>query len=221
MDEQSATTVVAILEFFNSLYEDHSFPTLDHPYLYTIESRMHAYGDGNRWALVAECAGYSNRAWGLQNDVRTLCGSASTPPDGDEWDFEDFFEIEEIVDVEDEFVDGEFRPVSNTVILKGQEITFRGSMKQDLSDYLRELSPDHKDVLLGDEGDVRQHVPQGLPKILTLEEWHHNQSFQEPPSSVETFRQLAQVLATGDPNYYAPTVAPNSHWSNWPDAGSL
>ncbi|GAB3848261.1 hypothetical protein GCM10028822_10860 [Hymenobacter terrigena] len=41
------------------------------------------------------------------------------------------------------------------------------------------------------------------------------------PSSYETWQQIAKVLATGDPRYYRPTLEPNTHWSNWPESGSL
>ena len=41
------------------------------------------------------------------------------------------------------------------------------------------------------------------------------------PSSYETWQQLAQVLATGDVRYYRPTLPPNTHWSNWPESGTL
>lgn len=41
------------------------------------------------------------------------------------------------------------------------------------------------------------------------------------PSSYETWQQLAEVLATGDVQYYQPTLAPNTHWRNWPESGSL
>ncbi|MDO7847241.1 hypothetical protein Q5H92_12790 [Hymenobacter sp. M29] len=41
------------------------------------------------------------------------------------------------------------------------------------------------------------------------------------PSSYETWQQLAKVLQTGDTSHYKPTLAPNTHWSNWPESGSL
>lgn len=41
------------------------------------------------------------------------------------------------------------------------------------------------------------------------------------PSSYETWQQIAKVLATGDTRYYRPTLEPNTHWSNWPESGSL
>lgn len=48
------------------------------------------------------------------------------------------------------------------------------------------------------------------------EEWLSNR-----PGSYETWQLIAKVLTTGDPTSYKPTLTPNSHWSNWPDAGSL
>ena len=50
----------------------------------------------------------------------------------------------------------------------------------------------------------------------TQHEWATNY-----PSSYETWQQLAQVLATGDARYYQPTLLPNTHWSNWPESGTL
>jgi hypothetical protein len=41
------------------------------------------------------------------------------------------------------------------------------------------------------------------------------------PSSYETWQQIAKVLATGDSSHYKPTLEPNTHWSNWPESGSL
>ena len=51
---------------------------------------------------------------------------------------------------------------------------------------------------------------------LELEEWATAR-----PSSYETWQQIAKVLATGDTSYYHPTLEPNTHWSNWPESGSL
>lgn len=41
------------------------------------------------------------------------------------------------------------------------------------------------------------------------------------PSGSETFQQLAQVLVTGDIEKYVPGRPSNTHWSNWPDGGTL
>ncbi len=62
-----------------------------------------------------------------------------------------------------------------------------------------------------------------LKKLMQLEEWHHPDVVDDEhrPRGSETFRQLAEVLVSGDARDYAPTCPSNTHWSNWPDGGTL
>jgi len=53
------------------------------------------------------------------------------------------------------------------------------------------------------------------------ERHNHSEWAQNRPSSYETWQQIATVLATGDTNYYQPTLAANTYWRHWPDSGSL
>lgn len=48
------------------------------------------------------------------------------------------------------------------------------------------------------------------------EQWDTNR-----PGSYETWQQIAKVIVTGDTSFYMPTLQPTSHWSNWPDAGTM
>lgn len=41
------------------------------------------------------------------------------------------------------------------------------------------------------------------------------------PSSYETWQLIANVIRKKDVKEYKPTLKPNTHWSNWPDSGSL
>jgi hypothetical protein len=52
-------------------------------------------------------------------------------------------------------------------------------------------------------------------------EYNQNQYQDNRPSSYETWKLIAKVIATGDRTLYRPTVKPNTHWTNWPDSGSL
>jgi hypothetical protein len=65
---------------------------------------------------------------------------------------------------------------------------------------------------------VKEMIRQELTRTRqsNLIEWENNR-----PSSYETWQQIAKVIVTGDMANYRPTLAPNSHWSNWPDAGSM
>jgi hypothetical protein len=77
--------------------------------------------------------------------------------------------------------------------------------------------------LLADETELRRRIPADLPRILVLEEWWHRDPdrYDQLPSETATFQQLAQVLTSGDLTTYRPSRAPNTHWSNWPESGSL
>ncbi len=58
--------------------------------------------------------------------------------------------------------------------------------------------------------------------MLRLDEWYQSEDLREvPPGQQETFRLLAEVLDSGDPARYRPTRPPNTHWSHWPDSGTL
>jgi hypothetical protein len=50
----------------------------------------------------------------------------------------------------------------------------------------------------------------------SLQQWLENL-----PSAYETWQLIAKVIATGDTLLYQPTLAPNSHWKNWPESGSM
>jgi hypothetical protein len=56
-----------------------------------------------------------------------------------------------------------------------------------------------RDQVLATYQEQRISVLPDMTQLLQLEEWHHpNLADGELASSSETFRQLAQVLATGD-----------------------
>ncbi|MER7769481.1 hypothetical protein [Kitasatospora sp. NPDC096140] len=91
-----------------------------------------------------------------------------------------------------------------------------------LQDVFRRLAPVHRSLLLPDGTELRARLPAGLPLLLRLDAWNQPDDFGEtPPSGPETFRLLAEVLDSGDPTRYRPTLAPDTHWSHWPDAGTL
>lgn len=82
------------------------------------------------------------------------------------------------------------------------------------------------------EQEIRHCLPTGLPLLMEIDKWHQRPYHYYPaigdkqpegskPSSYETFQLIAEVLETGDPSRYQPTLPTNTHWSNWPNAGGL
>lgn len=86
----------------------------------------------------------------------------------------------------------------------------------------RFLTHHHRDQVLATRPERRVSVPPELAEILVLEDWHHpDVCSEELPSETETFRQLAEVLASGDVAQYKTAETHNTHWRHWPDAGTL
>ena len=99
-------------------------------------------------------------------------------------------------------------------------------------DLARFLAFENVDLCRATDTEKRLCLPRDLPEIMTVDEWHHRnyhhydngpdkELMGDAPSTYETFPLLAEVLATGDPSRFRPTLPPNSHWSNWPEAGTL
>ena len=82
----------------------------------------------------------------------------------------------------------------------------------------REITPERaSSARKVEDGD-----PAELPLLLRLEEWHHpDLANGELPGGSRTFQQLAEVLATGEASRYQPVEVPNTHWTHWPDGGTL
>jgi len=86
----------------------------------------------------------------------------------------------------------------------------------------RGLVPEHRDLLLATEEERRRGIPPDLPLLLQIDEWDHPRLLEgELLSSCESFKLIARVLAKRDPSEYRPTEPPNTHWSLWPQSGSL
>src|SRR6478672_27633 len=77
---------------------DFTFPDLGHGYYFAIDSRLHAYSDVDRWAMIVETVGYNPRG----GDVLHVYGNCLT--DGQPgFENEDFLgRIDNFAEVEDE-----------------------------------------------------------------------------------------------------------------------
>ncbi len=197
--------------------QDFRFPDLGHGYYYAVDAKLHGFRDDARWALVVEAVGYSPRAGNLV-DVLHVFGNCLTRG-GPGFENDDFLNRvenwEELEDVDEPEV---YR--GGPIVVRGRAIAVDAAPGSDLERVLRLLVPEHRELLLADEAELRRRIPADLPEVLRLDEWQHPDG-QEPPSGSETFRQVAEVLATGDLRRYSPSGAPNTHWSNWPESGSL
>lgn len=58
-------------------------------------------------------------------------------------------------------------------------------------------------------------------QAILNDDWNREIWENKRPSSYETWQQIAKVIVTNDPKQYIPTLEANTHWTNWPDSGSM
>ncbi|RUL90254.1 hypothetical protein [Verrucosispora sp. FIM060022] len=208
-----------VLEQLDAAAEEFLFPDLGHGYYYAVDARLHGYRDAGRWALIVETVGYSPRAGNLI-DVLHVFGDclASGEPGYGNGDFHE--RVDNWNQIEDPDEPETYR--GGPVVIRGRTIAVAAEPGEDLVNVLRQLVPRHRELLLADERELRRRIPVDLPEVLRLDQWNHPDLVSGlRPSESETFHQIADVLATGDLSRYAPSLPPNTHWSNWPESGSL
>lgn len=111
-------------------------------------------------------------------------------------------------------------PERSAYALQGIEL----AQPEDIEVYelCRFLAETQRESVLATPAERRMSVLPELTQVLQLEEWRHPDLVgEELPSTTLAFQQLAQVLATGDPTHYTASEPPNTHWSNWPEGGTL
>ncbi|NUR30219.1 MAG: hypothetical protein HOV83_30945 [Catenulispora sp.] len=188
--------------------QEFTFPFLDHGYYHAIDVRLHVYRDDKRWAVLIETVGYNAGARTV-TDALTGYGIRTGS------------QLERVENL-DELLDSDGNYVGDTPIrVRGQDLSVEAPAGEYFPEVVRELVPAHRDLLLADESELRALIPGDLPELLRLEAWHHPDVLVERPSQEETFQLIAKVLDSGNPHDYRPTQAPNTHWSNWPESGTV
>lgn len=231
-------TAQEILDQLDRCAQENSFPMLDNGYVYPVDVHLTAYRDVTRWAIIIQDIGVHNHAWQhdrIQNCLSCFGNCLMLPPG---WNNESFlFPASEGLD-SPTFADDNvwlIHPEATTIqirdvrvpIPRDEQFYVQKGIEHELPpqitviEMIRSLFPEYRHLFLATEREIRQHMPANLPLLLELTAWYHpNLGEEELPSQTSTFQMIAKVLETGDAHYYRPRVAPNTHWSNWPDGGS-
>lgn len=234
----AAYSAAEILEQLDRCAGAYTFPVLDNAYVYPAATRMTLFRDAERWAIVIEVLGFNSHMGGTGgiDDALYCFGNCLRRPPGispedtlrpvSDGDSGRLFEEDGMV-VCREATDLRIRgcrvplPRDPKHYLKRQ---VRLEMPPDVQGFelLRGLLPEHRDLLLASDEEIRARIPADLPQILRLDEWSHPDiSEGDMPSDSPAFQVLARVLETGDPTLYRTRRKPNTHWSRWPEGGVL
>lgn len=187
------------------------------------------------WALVIEVSGFSPRS-GIPEVQVYAFGSRLLPETPSSYQDSSFFypiaegewtdeETEELVaeDATQVELRGVQVPIPSIDALEAEGIELEESPRIQTFELCRWLAAKHRDAMLATPEERRGQVPPELAEILVLDAWHHPNVVDESEraSGSATFQQLARVLVSGDVKEYRPASDANTHWSNWPDGGSL
>lgn len=245
------TRLAEILSVLDGCCDNFTFPMLDNGYVYPAASRLSLFRSSEDWALVIEVFGFSPRSGIPDTNLYTFGSRLHARDAPENFVTPDAYEnyLKNHPNNESRFIfpvgEGSWQDPADFEVLAGNatEIPVRAQKvalpsRDEYIEYgikladrdtifvfeaCRFLAAKCRDIVLATEVERRMSVPAELHQILMLDEWHHPDVVDESnrPSSSETFQQLAAVLTTGDISAYKPTSAPNTHWSNWPDGGTL
>ena len=240
-----------ILSILDRCCDTYTFPMLDNGYVYLAATRLSLFRSATDWAMAIEVFGFSPRAGlpdiHIQTFASRLHDRDTLENYRDRQAYETYlannphnesrfvYPVHEGPwqdDEEMEFV----APGANVIVVRDQTIALPSVLdyarhgielehapQVQIFELCRFLADIAREQVLATPQERRVSILPEMEQILQLEEWHHPNVVddEERPSGSGTFRQLAQVLATGDVKLYQPSQPPNTHWRNWPEGGRL
>ena len=223
------------------------FLNLEHGYCETAGNRIHLYADATRWAIVFEKSGYQNRGTYAEIELDYIGNCIDYPIEKypGRIDISNCSSVILIDPIEFERIENKEGSEMETFELIGQEIKeikirdkyvpFDNNYENyekvgiqvrdydnpqkligfgDLIRYLHETNPI---LISATENDIRKHIPNDIPKLMTINEFHFVSVYEKtnPPSKQETYQLLAKILVTRDTTNWKPTQKANNSWKNW------
>jgi len=228
------------------------FLDLEHGYCVAAGSRIHLYADSTRWAIVFEKSGYQNRGTSAEIELTYIGNCIDYPIDEypERNYIANFSRITLIDPFEFERIENKIGLEMETFELIGQDVKeikirnknvpFDNDYKNyekvgikirdydnskkligfgDLIRYLHETNPT---LISATENEIREHIPNDIPKLMTIDEFHFESVYEKEnlPSEQETYQLLAKILVTKDTANWKPTQETNNSWKNW-ESGNL
>jgi len=240
-----------ILEVLDRCCDAFTFPMLDNGYVYLAATRLSLFRSADDWAMVIEVFGFSPRAGLPDTHVYTFASRLHDRDSREQYVSDEAYQqyLANNAHNESRFVhpvtagdwqeddDGDaVAQDAKHVVVRGRPVDLppvgeyarHGIDLEDpprvhIHELCRYLALVAREDVLASADERRVSVRPELELLLQLEEWNHPDVVDtaERPSGSATFQQLARVLSTGDVSAYSPSSPPNTHWSNWPDGGSL
>lgn len=228
------------------------FPDLEHGYCVTAGNRFHLYADLERWAIVFEKSGYFNRASAAEIELDYFGNCVDYPiqkyletnyiSNSSQVYLIDAIEFQRIENKEGTEME-QYELISfdtKEINVRNKLIPFNNNYKDYESvgikireyensknliafgDVLRFLHETNPSVISATEEEIRMHIPNDIPKLMTIDDFHFVSAYDKLnlPSTQETYQLMAKVLTSKDSRKWKPVAKKNNHWSNW-ESGNL
>lgn len=227
------------------------FPMLDNGYVYLAATRLSLFRSPDDWAVVFEIFGFSPRAGVPDLLIATLGSNLVRAKEANDYVSPEaytnclkshrydeqvyFYPInnDEWIDPDDSEL---VHPGATSLSLRGRtipvpsdrdyvdaKVLLQNQPRPFVFEFCRALARSNRSDVLATPAERTASLAPEFECILTLDEWHHPDVVDPDalPSTTSAFRQFADVLVSGNASIYQPIEAGNTHWSNWPDGGTL
>ncbi len=214
-----------------------------HPQFYMSASKVHLFADDFNWAIVFEVSGYNSGGYCVETDliyfgncianiehysplnleVNTYPIYLITPDELNKFiDDDELVKSIDSIKVRDQLINTSF----TTKDYSDSEINIL-DFKTDTSRFhvayfIRLLNLKYEKLFSASREEIYYHLPDNLPHILTLNEWHHETYLNyngvltgTPPSKQESYNLMADILINKSVKSFISTSKPNTNWRNW------
>lgn len=232
-----------ILKILDRTADACAFPMLDNAYVHLSATRMSLFCSKTDWALVIEIFGYCYKTKLPDLSLYTFASTLYKRDTLDDYvteaayrrylaenphnEFRLFCPVKRVTgwDLENP------ESIANTdgyVHLRNSQLPLPSpaayaelgiplkAQGPDMIALSRYLAGAYREKVLATDAELRVSVLPEMTRMLQLDAWHHpDLAAGELPGDTETFRQVAQVLASGDTALYRPPEDANTHWKHW------
>ncbi|TGE29080.1 DUF7003 family protein [Hymenobacter metallicola] len=193
----SEQDVLTALDHANDGYYCH-FISLNHPYVYLIDTRLSLFRSGDEWAIAAEILGFPPRGGFIELNIYYYgnCLVNLEQYNNRPTNTYTVYPIDEASfqkTAPEEFLN----PTAATMLIRdvnvpvqynkeeyaqaGIELTELEPDRIELEELARLLITKHPDLFRATDAELYKFIPAHLSKVLVLDEWHHKDFTVSPP----------------------------------------
>lgn len=225
-----------ILDYLDSC----EFPMLDNGYYYHADQQLKIYRNETDWLMILQVIQYHNHCYSIDGFTTITYKYGSAVSADQSFRDDSFFfpvpeqEREVFLDDEEDYssklnplvdqikIDDTYIPLEHDpmkYLAKGIELESKEKIRP--WEVLRYITPEYSHLLWQTREQLA--IPANYKEEITFSNWEHPDNIDTNMSDMKSFQEIAKCLALNLPfeKEKIDTKDSNTHWSNWPDGGTL